>query len=532
MFCKFCGRQIADDSKFCGFCGELVQNKYNQPIAEQPLEPIEGIGAPIQKEEEEFITVPIFAEEAPSAQPEPMEEELPPEDPAPTRVVATPAPQPTPEPEPEPIQEELPPKKKKIHPGLLWGLIGGGVGLVALLILILALVLHKPATKVDVTQYIDFKISGYDGYGVATCELDTDALERAALGEYPTGNDSKVRAKQIEYKEDAAVLKSAVTLVFDKRQGLSVGDELTAEVKVNRAVEKELNIVFSTNLTKKYTVTDKDLGGSVKIDVLAEFFGMEFEGFDGQAVAKIVTAEREEPYVFTVQDGTEYTVEPVVETGTGKLMLKLRSDGQAVEAITLDVALSASEKIKNGDEVTLTLAENSTEKLMNYGLELAGRELSVKVEGLDTFVTDLGQLKANVLTDWQRSYTASLEKYIYANWNELVHGGNTLATTTTLVENLKCTRQVVAYSDRSNALFFIFTADLSDEAIMIDNYGQPRQHYFAVRIENLILDGEGNLLTDQVKLPGDDGEGYFGAYTQETDLYAKTLDLYESVSQE
>ncbi len=522
MYCKHCGRQIADDSKFCEFCGQLVQKTYSDPvIPEQEPAPMEEIGAPILKEEDGFASVPSIMEEEPVAEQVPV-------DTAPTRVApVTTAPE-----EEAPEEEDEEPPKKPISKGLLWGLIGGGIGLVAIIALILALALHKPPVKVDVTQYVDFKVSGYDGYGVATCELDTDALERAALGEYPTGTDGKIREKQIEYKERAAVLKGAVTLHFEKQQGLSVGDELVAELKVDRSVEKELNIEFSTNLTCRYKITEKDLSGSVEIDVLGEFFDIEFEGFDGLAVAKFITKERKEEFYFTVHDGTEYTVEPALETATGKLLLKLHSEDGSTESVTLETTLSASEKLKNGDQVTLSLTQSTADKLMDYGLKVTSRELSVTVEGLDTFVTEPGQLEEGVLEGWISDYTTGLENYVLANWNKLVHGGNTLSSAVTSIENLECIKQVVAYSDNSNALFLIFSADLNDDAIMVDNFGLPRRHYFAVRIENLIIDAEGKLLEDQLKLPGDDGKGYFGAYTQMEDLNDKTVGLYENVSEE
>ena len=133
MYCKYCGRQIADDSKFCEFCGELVQKT---PVVETaPVDSAESIGEPIVKDTGFAPIPPVMQQE------EPVVEE-------PTRVV--PRAEPLPE---EDEEEELPEEpKKKISKPLLWGMIGGGSGLVALITLILVLVLNKPPVKVYVTQ--------------------------------------------------------------------------------------------------------------------------------------------------------------------------------------------------------------------------------------------------------------------------------------------------------------------------------------------------------------------------------------------
>ena len=512
MYCKYCGRQIADDSKFCEFCGELVQKT---PVVETaPVDSAESIGEPIVKDTGFAPIPPVMQEE------EQVVEE-------PTRVV--PRAEPLPE---EDEEEELPQEpKKQISKPLLWGLIGGGAGLVALITLILVLVLNKPPVKVDVTQYLDFKVSGYDGYGVAVCELDTDALERAALGEYPAGNDAKSRKAQVEYKEKAALLKGAVTLEFEKQKNLSVGDKLSASVRVDRSVEKELGIEFSTNLVRTYTVTDQDLSGSMELDVLNEFYALEFEGFSGDAIAKIVVKERKEEFYFTTHDGTEYTVEPAVETATGPLLLKLHNEDGTTEILTLECTLSAKEKLENDNEVKLTLGKEVKGELMQYGLSLKAEEISVKVEKLDTLVTELSQLDLNIVDGWVETYEEKLEKYLLANWNDLLHGGNVLASTTVEIESLTPCARMIASGKGGNALFVVYSAVLSDEVIMLGNYGNSMEHFLAVKIENIILDAEGKLREDQLKLPQDSGEGYSKAYTVYEDLYKATAGTYESVSE-
>lgn len=515
MYCKHCGRQIADDSKFCEFCGQLVQKMYTEDTPGEPVEDIPAaIGEPIFKE-----VLPVEPADEPVI--EPKEE--------PTRVM--PVPPVPPVYEEEPIPEPVPPKKK-LSKGALWGIIGGSAALVLTVVLILIFALRTPVVKVDVSQYVDFKVSGYDGYGIATCELDTDGLERAALGEYPSGSDSKSRQKQTEYKEKAAVLKSAVTLNFDRQENVAVGTELVATISVDRSVEEALGIEFSTNLKVTYTVTSKDLGGSIEIDVLGEFYDVEFTGFSGSATPAIITKERKEKYTFTTYDGTKYEIEPVVQAPLGDLQLKLHNqEDESTETVELEVSFSKTEGIANDEEIVLTLAEEAKQLLMEYGLSLTQNQLKVKAEMLDRLATDVADIDKTTLKKWIGEQGTKLEKYVLANWNDLIHGGNALATATYGFENLQCVGQVLAYDEAENKLFLMYSAQLSDEAILMDNYNMPRTYYFGVAIEKLIVNAEGNLLTDQLVFPTDDGKGYTEPYLEYADLYEDTAGLFENVSE-
>ncbi len=512
MYCKHCGRQIADDSKFCEFCGQLVQRMYTEDAPSEPMADVGAdIGAPIFKEykmeEPKVDPVPEYKEE-------PVYEEAPP-------VVK------------EEEEESQPqPVGKKLSKGALWGIIGGGAALVLTVVLILIFALRTPVVKVDVSQYVDFKVSGYDGYGIATCELDTDGLERAALGEFPSGTDSKSRQKQTEYKEKAAILKSAVTLNFERQENVAVGTELVATITVDRSVEQQLNIEFSTNLKVTYTVTSKDLGGSVEIDVLGEFYDMEFVGLSGNAAPAIITKERKDKYTFTTYDGTKYEIEPVVETPLGDLQLKLHNqEDESTETVKLKISLSKTEKIANDEEIVLSLEEDAKDILMEYGLSLTQTQLKVKVEKLDRLAVKVEEIDNATLKKWIGAQTAGMEKYIIENWNQLIHGGNNLATTDNELNDLKCIGQVLAYSETENKLFLMYSAQLSDEAILMDNYNMARTYYFAVSIDNLLIDTEGKLLADQVRFPTENGEGYIGAYTEYSQLYKESAGQFKNVSE-
>ncbi|MDE5679463.1 MAG: zinc ribbon domain-containing protein, partial [Lachnospiraceae bacterium] len=58
MFCPNCGKQISDNSKFCGYCGAVITPPA-MPVAEQPV--TEPVAAPVEAAPvtEQPVTEPI-----------------------------------------------------------------------------------------------------------------------------------------------------------------------------------------------------------------------------------------------------------------------------------------------------------------------------------------------------------------------------------------------------------------------------------------------------------------------------------------
>lgn len=495
MFCKYCGRQIADDSKFCEFCGNLVQRSVEEPTPDIPA----SIGEPIFKE---IVSEPMVTEEpeeditfVPKAVQEEQTEE-----------------QPTQEPEQE--------AKKKPKVGLIVGLACGAVALIALIVFIIVTALGgKPAT-INVTTFADFTVSGYEGYGKATCEVDWDSLELAVLGEYPSGSDSKTRQKQLEYKELAALLKSAVKLNFEEKNGVSVGDVLIAEFELDESVEKELNIEFSNVRRVEYTVTDKDLDGSTTIDVLGEFADVTFTGFSGKATAALTPKERDKDYTFTSVDGTEYVITMDVED-EDTLLIKLHNDADgSTEMLDVEYELDKAKDISEGDKVTLTLDKSAESTLMEYGLVPKNYSAEFTAMGLQTLITSFTELDGATLQGWKAEYAESLKNNIVANWADYFHAGNQIASTVMTAETEWVQSALSVKEGQSNALYLIYTADVTDDAILLSNGGMPLTYYFAVCISDMRLDSEGKLVSETLILPNEDG--VYGPY-ESMDALAKDL---------
>ena len=491
MYCKYCGRQIADDSKFCEYCGNLVGHD-KQRQADIPA----FIGTPIVKE---TVAEPVW---------EPMEE-------------------PIVEPVEEPVEEptEQVQKNKK---GLLWVIIGGAAALVVGLIVLLMSLLGGKPTEVDLTQYVDFKVSGYDGYGKAECEIDYDGLEVAVLGEYPKGSDSKTREKQLEYKEKAAQLRAAVTLEFEPINNVKVGDALSAEIKVDAAIEKELDVQFGLTRKVTYTVKAKDLSGSSEVDLLGEFISVKFEGISGKASAAVIAKERDKEYSIVSADGTEYTV--TVEAGEGSLSVKFNNTAdKSTQTVSLACKLDKKTEIAAGDKVTLTIDESDKEALMEYGLVISKLSAEFVAEGLESLVGKFSEIDGKILSSWKKTYGETLKKIAIRNWDYYFHGGNSITSVVQEMDQITCCQGLIMGDGEQNQLYLIYSAQVADDAILAENYGLAQTFYFAVKVGNLRLDAEGKLMEDKVLLPQDNTEDFIGSFYDLETLISSVADGKEYI---
>lgn len=507
MFCKYCGHQIADDSKFCEFCGKLVQHIETVTPPEREPDIPAPIGAPIFKE--------VVFDEPAEPETQPMPEQI-------DEVN-----------EPEPVEEEpqaepTPAKpKKKVNKGLVIGLIAGGVVLIAGIVAAVLLLSKPKIAEVDAAKFVDFKVSGYNGYGTATCTMDWDGLELAALGEFPKGSDSKSRTKQVEYKEKAVILHGAVELEFIDRKNVSVGDKLTATVKVQVAVEKELNIKFIGSNSAEYTVKEKDLNGSTEIDIIGSYLKPVFTGNSGAGVPALEVQKTDKPFEFTMADGTDYTVTAESADGDNAFKLVLTDKKEkSYEKINIACKFSPDKELKNGDKVTLSLEDGVTDKLMKFGLHVKENKKEFEVSGLTSPVTALDQIDKTTVNGWISKYSAALTEYVKAHWDDAIHDGNKIPTQVTEISNVMAVKQVLAQPESDgksagNRLYLVFTADVLDDAIALNNHDLPISYTFAVKIDNLQLDEKGKLMTDKIVLPDKNKNGFLGAYSSYDELETK-----------
>ncbi len=168
MFCEKCGNQLEENSKFCTKCGTPVAQPVEETVAQPQTQPIE--------------------EPTPQPQAQPIEGSAP-------QPQFQQAPQPTPV-APKPPKKPMP---KKIKNLIIFGSIGLGVIIIALIALFAFII--PELSKVDASKYITAKIDSYElyeGRNTATVKFDYEKMENELFGN--SGYISQIsRSSALEY---------------------------------------------------------------------------------------------------------------------------------------------------------------------------------------------------------------------------------------------------------------------------------------------------------------------------------------------
>lgn len=183
MLCDNCGKENADESRFCEFCGKPLENAQTNEL----------------KQEEQ---VTINQEEAPKVEANPAIEKI-----------------------------------KKLPKKILFGGIAGIVAIIA----IICFVVNMGAT-IDLNKYVVVEATGYNGYGHANISLDWDAIEQKYGKKISFTKKVKNEYKQIlDLISPIDALKEAVDVSLDTRDKLSNGDKITYTWDIEEELSQYLN---------------------------------------------------------------------------------------------------------------------------------------------------------------------------------------------------------------------------------------------------------------------------------------------------
>lgn len=217
------------------------------------------------------------------------------------------------EPSQQPVFSVSQPKKNKT--GLIAGMTAGCLALISLLFAGLFLIKQLSAKNYDLTEYIAISYEGLDGEGTAIVTLDEKNLMEDVV-EMLDSDYSK--------NETMRMIKKAITLEADRREGLSDGDEITIRAEVDQSLLKGLHIRITIN-----DITD-EVHGLTHLTAFDPFDGLllTFDGSDGLATLNIKRG-----------------------FGYGDLYLLVEGGTQILSQYDGQVSV-----FSNGDEVTVTLS--------------------------------------------------------------------------------------------------------------------------------------------------------------------------------
>lgn len=225
--------------------------------------------------------------------------------------------------------------------------------------------------KVDVSDYIGVEFSGLNEKGIAKITFDEEAFESAVTSRW------KDRDRTNKKMDALTALRYSLSFRLDKTEGLKNGEKVTVTVTYNDKRAKNADCKL-TGTSKTFLV--EGLRDPVPVDP-----------FD--------------PAVFNTNDGIRFAYEGVAPQASLSLRNNCLED---VPQHMVSYRVDRDRDLQNGDVLTIT-AELSW-SAQEEGYFLTQTETAFTVSGLDTYVSDVSQLKAEDVAKLQETAAKMLQK--------------------------------------------------------------------------------------------------------------------------
>ena len=261
---------------------------------------------------------------------------------------------------PQNIPNNAPPKKKKIKGWMLGLIIGGGTLVLAgIIVLILFLCGVFSGFQIDVSDFYEIKIEGYDGYGKAEVVLKEDAAETIASDE--------------RYE-----ILNTMTFTLTKEDHIQNGETIEATADYDEANAEEKGITI-TNAS--LTATAENLEAANVVDPF-ETLSISVEGVSPIATIELVDTSEEKLFTYGFKEDVTY--------------------------------------VKNGDEITI-VASYDEQLFEEKGLVAAETEMTYKVENLSEYVMSADMLTDNMRLLISESTASKLESTLESNRYSIIY---------------------------------------------------------------------------------------------------------------
>ncbi len=384
MFCEKCGKKVNDDWDFCQNCGNPLNKEYQ-------TEEEEAETAPEETPEKEKTAETETAEA--TAKTIVLSDEM--------RKELLGAGEPTP---PEPAKKENFFKKN-----MGWLIAAGSVLLIGIIALIVLLCMPKNKT-LDLENYIQVSVSGYDGSGyIEGTPVDRTKLLTDVLGEIPDGDKTTEAELKVyyDYIAKATVIENAISSNVEFSSGeysgnLKNGDRIVVKIKADPEVFKKYGFTLKSENITKELVIGTDCASLGKLSDLDPFTCLTptFTGFNGNgrlaAQAKEVTKTVKDPSA-TVK---EIKISALADgnASSANIYIKfeityLKPSGNGTDAFestateTVYPTMSETSGLSNGDKVTFSVDPDDFSFFEKYGITVSQTSETYTVDGLQDNVT-------------------------------------------------------------------------------------------------------------------------------------------------
>lgn len=345
---------MPEGSKYCQNCGAEMM----QPIPEPAPRPETG-----EDENEETMTAEAQAAEQVMGAAQTVQEPIP----QPGMQATADGPQPAPV------------MTKGISKPVLFGIIGGGVFLVAAAItLLIVFIFMKKTTDINLQDYTKVTFEGVDGFGTATCEIDSEKLGDDVAAEMGIDIEElkgKDYSELIGRGDDVLRLVYAIGSVsadLDKTQNLSNGDTVTVTYRFDEEKASEAGIVFKGDPLTKGVEGLEDVTEINPFDSLT----VSFEGTSPNAYVSLQAVSQEE----------------------------------AMAAVYFEA--DKSDGLKLGDTITVSVKNYDEARFIEiYGTRFKTTEKTYTVENVDSYWITTDELPEDALNIMKESTEGYISEF-------------------------------------------------------------------------------------------------------------------------
>lgn len=380
------------------------------------------------------------------------------------------------------------------------------IPIIILLVLVVAAVggvvfyLKSRPIEVDLNEYVKVTFDGYDTLGTATVDFDEKKFKKDYGDKIKYHGDDKDMKDESAKKLIAEYLDEAVSL--DKTEKLTNGDKVTVKFKYDAdALLEDLNIKTTTD------------GMSFSVKGLEEV--PTFDPFEGLEITYNGIA----PNAYASLDYSNVNNEYFDES-----------------AYWFDYDYDQLQDLSNGDVITITIKYDDTqsdEEYIAYFVETYGAmptqiTKDFTVEGLQVGVTTKDQITDDVLSQMQSFLEDEGSIYTKDDIGTSVTDDGSVT-----ISNVEYYGMYIGEPKKDS--YYDSVQAYMTYKLTLKYKKEEYSYYFVVEMSDLVLDGEGNLVTEKVStdyytynyLTHDfkDGMSIYGMHGFET-----TADIEDDVS--
>lgn len=355
--------------------------------------------------------------------------------------------------------------------------IGGGVGVVALIVVIAFLIIS--GKTIDLNKYLKIETSGYNGYGTATVSIDWNKLKKEHGSDLAfTSAARQLYGVTSKMMTPTDLTRTYVSVVLDKNSNLSDGDVINYKWTIDPTLSKYID--------GRITCSE----GSIKVSNLKEVG--KFDAFANVSVQ----FSGDDPY--------------------GRASIKYNGS----ELTSYNFKCNKTAGLKNGDTIEVTIEADMSAIAKKYGKVPDSTKKEYTVSGLREYIDSCSDLTDDCLKKMKNEAEDVIHSYIAKSINESSSAKNLEYVGNYVLKK----KEMGVFEQYHNYVIIVYTADVSDS----DGKFQTTKVFFPVYFTSVQTQGDGTIafksgrdIFGTSKLPGSDTRSIKG--------YVDGSSMYESI---